>query len=196
MIFCYEKWQSLRTWVKANITIEPVIFAFVFTNFVANGAQQNTNILLHKICVDSVGYNRSVCKNHHNHPEAHYEVIKETNMYSLYMDFVGIIPAVIYVMIGGALSDTVRELLYRSPIWKSIWFLNSTVGENPWFWCHWLEPWLPTSLLYLLAFSLIQFHCLYFTLPKCGTCAGACRFTTWVYVATQLRILRNMTGKE
>lgn len=116
MIFCYDKWLSLRTWVKANITIEPVIFAFVFTNFVANGAQQNTNILLHKICVDSVGYNRSVCKNHHNHPEAHYEVIKETNMYSLYMDFVGIIPAVIYVMIGGALSDTVRELLYRSPI--------------------------------------------------------------------------------
>ena len=93
--------------MKANITIEPVIFAFVFSNFVANGAQQNTNILLHKICMDSVRYNDTVCQNHHSHQEAHYEIIKETNMFSLYMDFVGIIPAVIYVMIGGALSDTV-----------------------------------------------------------------------------------------
>ena len=107
MIFC-DKLQSLKTWIKANITIEPVIFVFVFTNFVANGAQQNTNILLHKICVDSVGYNTTVCENHHKNEEVHYEVIKETNMYSLCMDFVGIIPAVIYVIIGGALSDTVR----------------------------------------------------------------------------------------
>ena len=72
--------SDIKIWIKNNITIEPVIFAFVFSNFVANGAQQNTNILLQKICMNSVKYNSTVCQNQHNHVEAQYEIIKETNM--------------------------------------------------------------------------------------------------------------------
>ena len=55
---------------------------------------------------------------------------------------------------------------------------------------------MQTSHLYSLAFSLIQFHYLYFTSLKCGKCAVECRFTTWVSAATPLPILRNMKGNK
>ena len=96
---------------KSNISLEPVIVLFVFCNFLANGAQQNNNILFKKICTEKLAYNRSICANHHNHPEFHLQVLKETNMYSLYLDFVGILPAILYVLIGGALSDKVKQKL-------------------------------------------------------------------------------------
>ena len=96
---------------KSNISLEPVIVLFVFCNFLANGAQQNNNILFKKICTEKLTFNRSICANHHNHPEFHLQVLKETNMYSLYLDFVGILPAILYVLIGGALSDKVKQKL-------------------------------------------------------------------------------------
>ena len=96
---------------KSNISLEPVIVLFVFCNFLANGAQQNNNILFKKICTEKLAFNSSICANHHNHPEFHLQVLKETNMYSLYLDFVGILPAILYVLIGGALSDKVKQKL-------------------------------------------------------------------------------------
>ena len=101
---------------KSNISLEPVIILFVFCNFLANGAQQNNNILFKKICTEKLAYNSSICANHHNHPEFHLQVLKETNMYSLYLDFVGILPAILYVLIGGALSDKVK--FYKGAVHK------------------------------------------------------------------------------
>ena len=97
--------------IKSNISLEPVIVLFVFCNFLANGAQQNNNILFKKICTDKLSYNVSICSDHQKHPEFHLQVLKETNMYSLYLDFVGILPAILYVLIGGALSDKVRVVV-------------------------------------------------------------------------------------
>ena len=100
--------SASKSW-QSSVTLEPVIFAFVFSNFVANGAQQNTNLLLRKVCTDKIGYNSSICLDHQSHSLIHLEVLKETNRYSLYLDLVGILPAVFYVIIGGALSDKVRK---------------------------------------------------------------------------------------
>ena len=97
--------------LKSSITLEPVIVLFVFCNFLANGAQQNNNILFKKICIDRLAFNKTICEEHQNYPEFHLQVLKETNMYSLYLDFVGIIPTIFYVLIGGALSDKVSFLM-------------------------------------------------------------------------------------
>lgn len=70
--------SACKSW-QANVTLEPVIFAFVFSNFVANGAQQNTNLLLRKVCTDKIGYNSSICLDHQSDPVIHLEVLKETN---------------------------------------------------------------------------------------------------------------------
>lgn len=99
-----EAWQT-------TFALEPVVFAFVFSNFLANGAQQNTNLLLKKVCRDKVGYNFSLCLDHQSDPVIHLEVLREANKYSLYLDLVGILPAVFYVIIGGALSDQVRFVI-------------------------------------------------------------------------------------
>ena len=69
----WKHWQS-------KVTLEPVIFAFVFSNWVANGAQQNTNLLWRKVCTDRMGYNFSMCVNHKSDPLVHHQVLKEANM--------------------------------------------------------------------------------------------------------------------
>ena len=71
-----ETWQNL----PAKVTLEPVIFAFVFSNWVGNGAQQNTNLLWRKVCTDRMGYNTTLCQNHKSHPQVHLEVLREANM--------------------------------------------------------------------------------------------------------------------
>jgi hypothetical protein len=76
MDYVRGQWQYFTT----SVTLEPVILLFVFSNFLANGAQQNNNILLRKVCQDTLGYNNSVCSNHTEHPEVHMEALKETNM--------------------------------------------------------------------------------------------------------------------
>ena len=97
--------------LKSSISLEPVIVLFVFCNFLANGAQQNNNILFKKICIDRLAFNKTICEEHQNYPDFHLKVLKETNMYSLYLDFVGIIPTIFHVLIGGALSDKVSLLM-------------------------------------------------------------------------------------
>ena len=93
--------------LKSSVSLEPVIVLFVFCSWFGNGAQQNNNILFKKICIDKLAFNKTICEEHQNYPDFHLKVLKETNMYSLYLDFVGIIPTILYVLIGGALSDKV-----------------------------------------------------------------------------------------
>ena len=76
----HEKMQDIGRKIMFKLSLEPVIFIFVFSNFVANGAQQNTNILLRKVCVDVVGWNGSVCQNHNEDPVLHLQVLRETNL--------------------------------------------------------------------------------------------------------------------
>ena len=61
--------------IKSNISLEPVIVLFVFCNFLANGAQQNNNILFKKICTDKLSYNVSICSDHQKHPAFHLQVL-------------------------------------------------------------------------------------------------------------------------
>lgn len=66
-------WQS-------KVSLEPVIFAFVFSNFLANGAQQNTQLLIRKVCM-GLGYNFTTCQDQQSRdPLVHLEVLRETNM--------------------------------------------------------------------------------------------------------------------
>ena len=66
-------WQS-------KVSLEPVIFSFVFSNFLANGAQQNTQLLIRKVCM-GLGYNFTTCQDQQSRdPLVHLEVLRETNM--------------------------------------------------------------------------------------------------------------------
>ena len=63
-----------------RLTLEPVIFFFVFFNMLMSGAKQAQNLLLLKICRYELGYNETVCDNRSDFDDVQVEVQKVQNM--------------------------------------------------------------------------------------------------------------------
>ena len=63
-----------------HLTLEPVIFLFVFFNALMSGAKQTNNLLLLKICRYELGYNETVCDNRAEYEDVQVEVQKVFNM--------------------------------------------------------------------------------------------------------------------
>ena len=49
--------------VFKSITIEPVIFIFIWGNLILDGAEIQTNLMLYRACVNELGYNKTLCEN-------------------------------------------------------------------------------------------------------------------------------------
>lgn len=63
-----------------EISLEPVIFFFVFFNYLMHGAQQKNNLLLDHICRVSLGYSDEICSNRTQHEQEQIEVQRVLNM--------------------------------------------------------------------------------------------------------------------
>lgn len=49
--------------LQAQVTLEPVIFIIMLTEYIAKGVRQETNLQLEKICVDHFNLTRDECQN-------------------------------------------------------------------------------------------------------------------------------------
>ena len=59
-IFRYLK--SVRDFIRHDLSLEPVIFGYLFTWFVVEGSQMTTNILITKFCRIELDYPEDFCK--------------------------------------------------------------------------------------------------------------------------------------
>jgi hypothetical protein len=58
-IFQYLK--SVKNFLRHDLSLEPVIFGYLFTWFVVEGSQMTTNILITKICRIELKYPEDFC---------------------------------------------------------------------------------------------------------------------------------------
>lgn len=117
--------QSVKEFFQ-SITIEPVVFLFQFGIFAVKGAQLPTNLLIWKICVMELGYPESVCNNLtlEENKDIESEVQKHVNHFQMTSQWLGSVPAVIFALIAGSLSDDFG----RKPLikWPMIGFFISS----------------------------------------------------------------------
>ena len=55
--------QKVKNFLHHDLTLEPVIFGYLFTWFLVEGSQMTTNILITKICHIEMKYPEEFCKN-------------------------------------------------------------------------------------------------------------------------------------
>lgn len=68
---------------KKSVTLEPVIFLYVFSNYVMFAAEQGSNLMMNKICELELGYNRTTCLSRGtDFDDIEVEVQRYTNMLS------------------------------------------------------------------------------------------------------------------
>ena len=59
----YRYLKSVTNFIRHDLSLEPVIFGYLFTWFVIEGSQMTTNILITKICHIEMQYPKDFCKN-------------------------------------------------------------------------------------------------------------------------------------
>lgn len=129
-----------------KITLEPVIFFFVFFNYLMNGAKQMANLKHDLVC--QVNLNRSVtdCANRTFDTELQIQVQEIINHFEFKKRYLGMAPAFIYTLLAGALSDRYgRKPLLLFPligslITKSVYVIGSLFPNQ-----------LPLDFFYLAA---------------------------------------------
>ena len=99
-----------------TFSIEPIIFFHIFANYILAGSQVRTNIILWKVCVDKLGYNETICENldAEENEDAENDVQRSSNYFFLIEQWANNIPALVYSLSVGALSDDVgrKPLLF------------------------------------------------------------------------------------
>ena len=55
--------KGVRDAIRHDLSLEPVIFGYMFTYYLVEGAQMTNNILIHKICHYEMKYPDDLCKN-------------------------------------------------------------------------------------------------------------------------------------
>ena len=54
--------RNVKNFIRHDITLEPVIFGYLFTWFLIEGSQMTTNLLITKICHIELDYDEDFCK--------------------------------------------------------------------------------------------------------------------------------------
>ena len=54
--------RNVKNFIRHDITLEPVIFGYLFTWFLVEGSQMTTNLLITKICQIELNYGEEFCK--------------------------------------------------------------------------------------------------------------------------------------
>ena len=107
-----------------SFTIEPVIFMYIFSIFLVNGAEINTNLLMWKVCKIEMGLEDDVCENlsADENEDVQTDVQKRVNDLLLIYQWIGSAPALFYSLFVGSLSDSKfgRKPLLLFPIFGQV----------------------------------------------------------------------------
>jgi MFS transporter, PCFT/HCP family, solute carrier family 46 (folate transporter), member 1 len=115
--------STLRTF-----TIEPVIFFFILGNYILQGSQVPTNILIFKICRYELNYTQEICDNlgEDRYADIEDQVQKKTNSFQMTAQWLSNVPGIIFAIYAGPLSDQFgRKPLMMLPI---IGYFISAIG--------------------------------------------------------------------
>eukprot|EP00095_Tigriopus_kingsejongensis_P000772 maker-scaffold67_size430214-snap-gene-1.17 protein:Tk00772 transcript:maker-scaffold67_size430214-snap-gene-1.17-mRNA-1 annotation:"solute carrier family 46 member 3-like isoform x1" len=116
--------EGLKKFQK-SVSLEPVIFLYVFSNYIMFGAEQGANLKMTKFCELQLGYNKTTCNNRAIHRDVELEVQLYTNMFDLRRQYISMGPILLYTLVAGALSDDFgRKPLLLFPI------LGRIVGKS------------------------------------------------------------------
>ena len=90
-----------------SITIEPFIFFYIFSLKIDQGAQITNNLLIWKICHLEKNYSEAICSNLtlDEYSSINSDVQKEVVDIQTTGTYLGAVPAFIYSLFAGALSD-------------------------------------------------------------------------------------------
>ena len=64
----------------SSLTLEPVIFLYIFTTHISGGAKQDANLMMEKICETELNYTRAQCLARDEDEDVQVEVQKFYNM--------------------------------------------------------------------------------------------------------------------
>ena len=88
-----------------RITLEPLCFCVSFGIALIMGAEVSTNMLLHKICVQELNYNETICDNLNKSSDIFNEVQKEGNNFLMVAGWIERTPGLVYALFAGSLAD-------------------------------------------------------------------------------------------
>ena len=114
--------ERLKFELKST-TIEPAMFFFVFSFKIDHGAQITTNFLLWKICHLGLNYSTDICSNltldeYESYNTEVQKSVVDIQSISIYL---GSIPAIIYSLFAGSLSDDFgRKPLIVIPLFGAV----------------------------------------------------------------------------
>ena len=85
--------KNIKDFIRNDLTLEPVIFGYIFTWFVVEGSQMTTNLLITKICRIEMKYSDDFCQNMTSKANvtdhvAESEVQRRVNDFEVILNFV------------------------------------------------------------------------------------------------------------
>ena len=94
-----------------RITIEPLIFLFMFSFYILDGAQIQTNLLLWKICYLELNYTEVICSNltlDENNATMN-EVQERANSFLMISEWLSSAPAFIWCLFSGKIINNFTQ---------------------------------------------------------------------------------------
>ena len=106
-----------------RITLEPLIFLFLFSFYILDGAQIQTNLLLWKICHLELNYTEVICSNltlDENNATMN-EVQERANGFLMISEWLSSAPAFIWCLFSGKM---INDSVLLGVSWCYSFFLN------------------------------------------------------------------------
>ena len=115
-------YKKSKEWISGQlrtITIEPMMFLFIFGFAILIGAQIPTNILIYKICKVELNNTEEICNNlsEDSNKEIQDDVQTRVNNFFVKSQWISSVPRIIFSLYGGPISDQIgRKPIILIPI--------------------------------------------------------------------------------